>query len=351
MRKSTQRVQQLKDFVLDNVAEHPQDISRLTSERFGISRQSVSKHLHSLIDEGLLDASGVTRARRYSLRTTAQVRYGVDVTPDLQEDREWRLKILPLLDGVSDNVLRICNFGFTEMLNNVIDHSESPNAIITASRTHSTIDMQISDLGVGIFDKLQKEFDLDDPRHVVLELSKGKLTSDPDAHTGEGIFFTSRIFDEFRILSGTLFFSRTNRVGDEWLLESEDRDRVQGTLVTMSINVKSERTTEAVFNSFASGAGDYGFTRTHVPIELVRYEGEGLVSRSQAKRLLARFDRFNEVLVDFKGVTEIGQAFADEIFRVYHGQHPNVDIMSVNAVPDVDRMIKRAIANRTNVGP
>ena len=34
----------------------------------------------------------------------------------------------------------------------------------------------------------------------VWELPKsGKLTTDPDNHTGEGIFFTSRVFDEFEI--------------------------------------------------------------------------------------------------------------------------------------------------------
>lgn len=30
-----------------------------------------------------------------------------------------------------------------------------------------------------------------------------------------------------------------------------------------------------------------------------------------------RFERFRNIELDFKGVDEIGQAFADELFRVY----------------------------------
>lgn len=48
---------------------------------------------------------------------------------------------------------------------------------------------------------------LDLPSHAILELSKGKFTSDPARHSGEGIFFTSRMCDKFEILSKGLFFS------------------------------------------------------------------------------------------------------------------------------------------------
>ena len=36
-----------------------------------------------------------------------------------------------------------------------------------------------------------------DERHAILELSKDQLTTDPARHTGDGIFFTSRMFDSF----------------------------------------------------------------------------------------------------------------------------------------------------------
>lgn len=71
-----------------------------------------------------------------------------------------------------------------------------------------------------------------------------------------------------------------------------------------------------------------------------------LLSRSQAKRLLARFEKFEEVMLDFKDVQTIGQAFADEIFRVFALQHPEVKIIAINTTPEVQQMINRAKSHR-----
>jgi len=40
------------------------------------------------------------------------------------------------------------------------------------------------------------------------------------------------------------------------------------------------------------------------------------VSRSQAKRLLMGLEKFNTIILDFKGVVSVGQAFVDQVFRV-----------------------------------
>jgi hypothetical protein len=109
----------------------------------------------------------------------------------------------------------------------------------------------------------------------------------------------------------------------------------------MEIQTNAAHTTAEIFNQYSSELNDFGFTRTHVPLALLRYEGEQLLSRSQAKRLLARVDQFKEVFLDFKGVTSIGQAFADEIFRVFKIHHPNVEIVRVNTNDEVERMIHR----------
>jgi hypothetical protein len=87
-----------------------------------------------------------------------------------------------------------------------------------------------------------------------------------------------------------------------------------------------------------------------VPLRLAQYEGEKLVSRSQAKRVTYRFERFKWVEPDFAGVSAIGQAFADELFRVFAAAHPGIRISSINAVPAVERMIRRATAASGSAG-
>jgi len=96
-----------------------------------------------------------------------------------------------------------------------------------------------------------------------------------------------------------------------------------------------------VFDKYADVDG--GFTKTVVPVTLAKYAAEGLVSRSQAKRVLSRFERFQEVLLDFAGIEEVGQAFADEIFRVFAGSHPTVRIVPINTSPRVQLFINRAL--------
>ncbi len=331
----------IRAFVLANVEAHPQDIARVTAEKFGISRQAANRHLKSLVDNNQIIASGKTRQKRYELVPIAEKIFNLEIIPGLSEDTIWRRLIEPLLVGVKENVLGICQYGFTEMVNNIIDHSESSDAVVRVSYTISKIEFVILDHGIGVFEKITKALGLEDYRHAILELTKGKVTTDPEHHTGEGVFFTCRMFDRFSIRSGDLYFSHFEDA--DWLIETQEED-LQGTYIEMEIDPNSERTTKEIFDRFATEHEDYGFTRTHVPVRLAIYEGEKLVSRSQAKRLLGRFDRFKEVFLDFDGVETIGPAFADEIFRVFAVQHPDTNLVCVNASEEVDKMIHRALS-------
>ena len=68
---------------------------------------------------------------------------------------------------------------------------------------------------------------------------------------------------------------------------------------------------------------------------------DGVVTRSQAKRVLSHVERFKEVLLDFNGIEEVGQAFADEVFRVFQRSHPDVRISTINTSPRVQLFINR----------
>jgi hypothetical protein len=109
----------------------------------------------------------------------------------------------------------------------------------------------------------------------------------------------------------------------------------------MTISADALRTTKEVFDRYSSSKEDYSFSRTQIPVFLARYGDENLVSRSQAKRLLSRLDRFTEIVLDFQGIQMIGQAFADEVFRVFQNEHPAVRFSWVGATPEVKQMIQR----------
>jgi hypothetical protein len=180
---------------------------------------------------------------------------------------------------------------------------------------------------------------------AILELSKGKLTTDPDRHTGQGIFFTSRMLDEFSILSRGAYFSHEATQPADWILPDDDPDT--STMVTMELDNNTERTLKDVFDQYSSG-DNYDFSKTVVPLRLAKFGEEKLISRSQAKRALARVERFKSVVFDFAGVEMIGQAFADEIFRIWAKAHGDVVCTVIDAGPAVRKTIA-AVGPATNV--
>lgn len=342
MAVSYDKSKEIQYFIIHNIEEHASDIGRLTAEKFGLSRVAVVNRLRSLVKAGILTATGNTKARRYELGILNANKKVLQITPDLTEDHVWIQEVKPHILGVNDNVLNICAHGVTEMFNNVIDHSESTTARIVVYRSAAKITINIRDYGVGIFNKIQKALNLNDPQHAILELTKGKLTTDKSKHSGEGIFFTSRMFDIFLISSGTLVFHR-RRTTDDWLFES-DGAPVNGTDVLLSIATNATHTIKEVFDKHRAEFDEFGFSKTNIPLVLLKYEGEELISRSQAKRLMSRIDQFREVILDFKGITSIGQAFADEVFRIYRREHSNVHIYPINMTAEVIRMILRIVA-------
>lgn len=343
MTAQRKRTQEIQNFIIQNVEKNPRNITSLASEEFSISRQAVHKHINHLIDDGILTAEGATRNRQYALAiiNEFEIQYPLEQTA---EDKVWRKDIRPYLSDVPSNVMQIFEYGVTEIINNAIDHSEGSTVTIRFCRTAMWATISIGDNGAGIFNKIQKKLDLDDPRHAVLELSKGKLTTDPAHHTGEGIFFTSRMFDVFSISSGRLDLSHIadpNSVkGIDFLLEDQETD-FPGTLVRLKLSLDSSQRIEKVFDYYTTTDG-YGFDKTIVPVFLAAYGDENLISRSQAKRLLARFDKFKEIVLDFEKVDKIGQAFADEIFRVFTNSHPEISLYPINRSEQIQNMIQRA---------
>ncbi|QWE24332.1 DUF4325 domain-containing protein [Polynucleobacter sp. AP-Elch-400A-B2] len=339
----TKRSQEVRQFLVDGVKANQLDLAHSAMERFGLTRQAIHAHFAALVSDGFLASSGSTKARVYQLGVK-RFHDGLFKLKGLEESEVYSRDFSEIFNGLPKEIANICHYGFTEMLNNAIDHSEGTEVYIHVERTPDFVSISIIDNGEGIFNHIARLLKLHDPRESILELSKGKLTTDPSNHTGQGIFFSSRAFDEFFIFSGDLVFTHADDSGIDFLLHNEKSH--QGTRVVMKIALNSERILRTVFDSFSGTEDeDYAFNKTVVPVKLALYEGGQLISRSQAKRILNRVDRFKTVLLDFKGVESIGQAFADEVFRVFVKQNPQITIHSINESLEVKKMIKAAQSN------
>ncbi|WP_159656625.1 STAS-like domain-containing protein [Vibrio atypicus] len=336
----------IRQQILRDVKHHPRDLSKHIASLFQISPQAASNHIRKLEQENFLSSTGTGRGKAYFLGDKRAHKQLFKLDKDFTEDRAWRDHFAFILDGISENVNEICYYGFTEMVNNAIDHSEGNEVFISVSRTESHITIIIIDDGEGIFKRIKRLCDLVDERQSILELSKGKLTTDPENHSGEGVFFTSRMFDNFDIDSMGLNFIHDDSDSFDIMLDSKIMPpHEKGTMVYMRVCRDSDRDMQKVFDSYTDGPDDFQFNKTIIPLKLATYDNEKLISRSQAKRVLARVERFTNVVFDFEDVPSVGQAFADEIFRVYANKNPNMNLIPVNMNENVNKMVARALGH------
>lgn len=340
---TTKRAVIIRRFLLNSIKAGNAQFLHDAMETFELSRQAIHNHLSALVKLGYLVAEGNTRARKYILGPVRSHSASFALK-GLRESDVYYRDFGFMFINLPRELENICHYGFTEMLNNAIDHSGGTYVVVNVERTSELIHIRITDDGEGIFNHIARIMNLGDPRESLFELSKGKLTTDPDNHTGQGIFFTSRAFDEFLISSGDLIFSHNDGEKNDFLFHGINDH--EGTHVLMSIALDSNKNLTSVFNEFTGNEDeDFVFNKTVVPVKLALYEGERLVSRSQAKRILNRVEKFKIVLLDFQGVDFIGQAFADEVFRVFARRNPQISLIPTNTTKGVEQSIQAAKSN------
>ena len=317
------------------------DVKKLAN----ISRQAIAQHFRELIASKKIFKLGSTHNDAYIL-------YSVKKAKELYKDKpffsKYKIKELnedlvfeeislktSLKKKLSENIYRITNYAFTEMLNNAIDHSKSKEAIVRFSCMGGMLSFEVTDFGIGVFESIRKKFKLKDHFESVEHLLKGKQTIDPKRHSGQGIFFTSKISDRFILKSAKLKLVIDNKIKDTFLEEVKNSE---GTKVIFEIKQRTKKNLKDVFNEYSGE--NLEFDKTKITVHLSERRGT-YVSRSEAKRLLLGLENFKQIILDFNKVKAIGQGFADEIFRIYKSNYPHVKIKPVNMSKSVEFMVKR----------
>jgi len=321
--------------------------SREIALKTGVSRAYAHRVLQQLENEGTLRLVGKANQARYvgadpknlEKALASQLSFHAILPNEkLEEDRVLdRIKTeTGIFLGIADTVTRIVDYGFTEMLNNAIDHSESATIDVRMVRSPSRVAFTVLDRGIGILQNIKRKRNLSSEQEALQDLLKGKQTTMPDRHSGEGIFFTSRVADGLVIRSSDKKILFDNLIPDVFLRTVKSRT---GTQVDFWISLDSPRELASVFHSFAGE--EMTFDKTRVLIALYNEES-GYVSRSQARRVLTGLEEFHEIILDFARVDLVGQAFADEVFRVWKTRHPRTVLRVENASQDVQFMIDHA---------
>ena len=329
--------------MLASVGEHPNDLAQYSSDNLSISKNTALKYIGQLIKEKKLVRLGLGRYPSYSLAEISKS-FSFKVGKDSSEEKINETVRL-FVGKLSHSPSQIFDYAFMEITNNAIEHSKAKAIKITIKKSAAKIQCLIYDDGVGIFKKIKNDLGLQKESQALIELSKGKFTSSPKNHSGEGIFFCSKLCDAFYIDSSGLLFSPQANAE-----KSLQKIRPQaGTLVAFTIFFNTKKVPKKIFDEFAGTDFDAPKFKTVAQLRFMQQEGLALTSRSQARRLLARMEKFTSVALDFEGVDFIGQAFADEIFRVYANAHPDIKFEAINASKSITQMISHVKAQARGI--
>lgn len=312
------------------------------ASHLGVSKQYISKIVKPLLKAGVVEKVGSTKGAYLQRLDASGVSYGLNAfektfkAAGLKEDEVWTqvTEIAPF-SKIPQKVKAKVQYAFTEMLNNAIDHSKAKTIGVSFAVHGHAVFFTIADSGVGIFNSIQKKFSLPTTQTAIQEVLKGKLTTQPRKHTGEGIFFTSKIVDLFQIDS----FDQRLRIGEDIFLQTIPS--YKGTKVSCRVLFSSTKNIVDIFRQYTNE--DFGFDKTEIHVKLYTYETK-FISRSEAKRLMHGLEKFQRIVLDFQDVELIGQGFTDEILRVWQQAHKQVEIQTTNTRPSVEFMIQRSLA-------
>lgn len=333
-----------KEHILAIVREVGQVRSWDLAKKFGISRQYAQRMLSGFVREGLLLKLGRTRGASYVLPTYA----GPVEWSFHRRYRNQRLEEHEVLEAIEnsapfyrslpENVRSIFVYAFSEMLNNAIEHSHSASVEIMVEKRAGNILFYVKDSGIGVFRNIMQQRRLASELDAVQDLLKGKTTTAPRAHSGEGIFFTSKVSDAF-VLESFGYKLTIDSMVDDIFFETVHPSR-QGTKVSFHIACDSKKILADTFREYQTDPKEYAFDKTTIQVRLYAL-GTEHISRSQARRIIAGLENFRSIILDFAKVSHIGQAFADEIFRVFQNAHPDIRITPVHMNDAVRFMVER----------
>lgn len=334
---SSKHLAALTQWITPAAVQHGRQLPEHLMQRLGLQRRAVMQLLGELVALQWLTTEREGRLTLYrpgALRQVVQ-RYAL---VGLQEDLPWRRDFAPCFE-MPASIARMVQHGFTELLNNAVDHSGGKSVTVSLRQTPLQMQLLVSDDGCGLFERIEQSFGIADPQLALLELSKGKLSSAPERHSGQGLFFTARLADVLSVHANGAAFQR--RAWDRQPWHRGKPANRGGTSVYMAIALDSPRTLDTVLAAHNLQPGGLSFDHTEVPLQLLA-EGGVLASRAEARRAVARLTQFCSAQVSFAGVEDLGHGFADEMFRVFARANPGVQLMPVDMSPRVAAMVAAA---------
>ena len=190
--KVTDKKRDIILYILEKIEKKDKSISKSVSEKFDINQNTVHTYINELVDENII--------RRIKRGSYELVNIKDDIFFDLKKGEIksdffiYSRYLENFIKDTGENVKKIWQYVSSEMLNNVMEHSDAKRLNVRIEKNYLKTKLIFWDDGIGIFNKIKKYFDFDEVDDAIYELFKGKLTTDKTNHSGEGIFLVQELW-------------------------------------------------------------------------------------------------------------------------------------------------------------
>ena len=161
---------------------------------------------------------GHARARRY-VPTVPTFQFTLAGADEDEVFEQVRARLDAPFSALTKEEMSVIAYTFTEMVNNAIDHSRGKQLRVRVEIDSKRMTLEVVDDGIGAFESVRAGRSLRNHIEAPAEITKGKVTSDPARHTGEGVFFTSKVADHFVLGSNGVELVVDNEVTDHAIRE------------------------------------------------------------------------------------------------------------------------------------
>lgn len=312
------------------------------SERTGLTRQALHRHLSSWVLEGRLQRQGRARATRYlpgpgnsscppESRPRGRAPAGLGRTyrvEGLSPQAAWRdlqAWLGSQAPGIGDTALAVLEWVTCELVANGLAHAQSPYLSLRAHADSDRVALALADAGLGAFETLRRKLGASSALDALQWLSNPPATpaAGPPDPACRGLRSVSHMVELFELDANGFEWSVDNALGETAVSEVPEVPRHSsgtgetggaGTEVRVSVALDTQTHPADIL---AHRPAIHG-TR----VLALRDFGRRLFTRSDARRLLEGMDLYAEIVLDFDGIEGTGLGFVDELLRVWPIRHP-----------------------------
>lgn len=130
-----EKTRKIKRYILEKINNNQKDVAKRTAKSFEISLNTVYRYMRELEEENIIQKKEGLKG--YELVTIQEsFVFSPGVSFELEEDIIYNKYIKKYINHLPDNVQRIWEYSFMEMMNNAIDHSEAKIILVTVAQNY-----------------------------------------------------------------------------------------------------------------------------------------------------------------------------------------------------------------------